>query len=399
MRIAVLTRSLPVHRTGGLETITLNLARGLAARGHEIVIITSAHPDGKKQEKYDGVTFHFTQGTVPSTYSPLFFTRLNRQFRILHEEKPFDLIHAQGFSALTLNPPPGVPLLATLHGTLFSETPLHRDSFSRLSPVAKTGKIIRHRWRILMFPLYKRYLTRLSRIFVDSAYSLDETLRDCPGAQNRFRVVPLGLDVSSPPRLDREAARARLGLSGKQPFFFTLSRLEEMKGIHLAIDALASLNHPGIQYCIGGEGRMRPVLERMIRERCPRGIRLLGIIPREALADWFTAADLFIFPEISHPAFGLVSIESLFHGTPVIASRSGAIPEIVTPEVGMLFERGSSDSLAAGLRGFLPGISEWRSRAACLQRHVIENYSLDLFLDRTVGVYREVLDESRKGLT
>ena len=393
MKIAILTRSLPVHRTGGLETATWDLARFLSLQGCRVFILTTAHPKGLPEETRDGVTILYTPGTSPARYTPLFFSRLSRRIRLLHEREKLDIVHSEGFAGLTFSSPPDLPLVATLHGTLFSETPLYREQFQTFSPFEKLAAIWRYRWRIAIRPLYRRFLKRLDRIFVDSRFSLGETLRDVPGSRDKFRVVPLGIDVSHPPPLDRMAARKRLDLPLDRPVVFTLSRLEKMKGIDTALEAARALENRDFLYLIGGEGRSRSRLEKKAKDLGLSTVRFPGRIPDNRLSDYFTAADLFLYPEISQPAFGLVSLEAMFHGCPVLGSDAGAIPEVVTPDKGWLFKRGDAADLAAKWERILNRIPELREKSEHLRRYVVEHFSLERFIGQTLEVYREVLEK------
>ncbi|MBN1901240.1 glycosyltransferase family 4 protein [Candidatus Sumerlaeota bacterium] len=386
-----MTRSLPAHRSGGLETHTWDLARGLCRRGHRVFILTTAHPDKRRRENVEGVEIHYINGTKPSLYTPFFFSRLNRYLLNLHDKENFDLIHSEGFAGLTFHPPERLSFVATLHGTLFSETPLFRDQFQGITAFQKLKTLWRYRWRVMIKPLYARFLKRLDMIFVDSRFSYNETLHDCPEIKDKLRIVPLGIDVSAPPSLDKIAARKRLGLDQDKIILFTLSRLEKMKGAQLALQAVSLIDRPDIIYLIGGEGGMRKELESMIGKMKPGLVRLLGKIPDEQRGDYLTAADLFLYPEISQPAFGLVSIESMFHGTPVLASDAGAIPEIVTPEVGWTFKKGDERSLYEKLAALLPHAKDFHQESGRLRQYVMERYTLDMFLDKTLEIYEEAL--------
>jgi len=390
MKLCILTRSLPVHRTGGLETHTWDLARGLAKRGCRVFLLTTCPPPGSAAPIEKNITLEYIRGTKPAVYTPLFFSRLKGRLLSLHAREKFDLVHSEGLAGLTFHPPEGLPLVTTLHGTLFSETPLHREQFKTYSLPEKIGLIFRYRWRILIRPLYRRFVNRCSIVFVDSNFSHDETLREHPDIKEKLRIVPLGIDVSNPPSLDVKSARKRLGLPLDDVIIFTLSRLEKMKGADLALDALDYLKNKNFLYLLGGEGRMREALEARISKEELAYVKLLGRIPENQLGDYFTASDLFIYPEISQPAFGLVSVEAMFHGTPVLASASGAIPEIVTPEVGWTFQRGNAKSLADKLGAILPRLPDLRERKHELRSYVTKHFSLERFIDHTLKVYQEI---------
>lgn len=389
MKICLITRSLPVHRSGGMETITWDLACGLSRRGHGVHVLTTAHPKGRDFEKIEDVSIHYISGTQPSQYTPFFFTHMNINIRRLHKEENFDILHAQGFAGLTFKPPANLPMITSPHGTLFSETPLYHEQFCKYSLSEKALKVWRHRWRIAMYPFYRRYLKRASLILADSRFSYEELLHDGAGLRDKLRLLPLGVDVARIPQPERSAARQRLGLPPDKIILFTLSRLEEMKGVDIALEAVAAIKDRNFQYIIGGEGRWRERLEKMVQALGAPIVTFAGRIPDNKIHDYLAAADLFIYPDLGQPAFGLVSIESLAHGTPVLASAAGATPEIVIPEVGCLFKRGDAASLAEQLRNILPLLPEWRGRAVPLRRYIEERFPLEKYLDQTIQIYRE----------
>lgn len=391
MKICILTRSLPVHQAGGLESHTADLARGLAARGHTIHIITSAHPEAKRSETRESVIVHYLEGTRPGQYTPGFFRQMSRAINHLHTTEQFDIIHSQGFAGLIYRPhKAGRPAFAvTIHGTLFSETPLAPPQFASYSVSEKIAKVWRYRNRIAVSPLYARLLRQAHRIIVDSQFTRQEILRGAPQLEEKIRLVPLGVDEKQYPLIDKHEARERLGLSGF--ILLTIGRLEEMKGVHLVLQALAQCGMKDITYLVGGEGSQRRELEAFCAAHQLGNVRFLGVVPHDLLASYYAAADLFIFPELAQPAFGLVAIEAMLQGTPVLASRSGAIPEVVTPDVGFLFERGNAADLAERLQGILQSRDLLEAKARRARKHVLTDFAFGHMIDRTVEVYSELL--------
>ena len=97
---------------------------------------------------------------------------------------------------------------------------------------------------------------------------------------------------------------------------------------------------------------------------------------------------IFIYPEKSQPAFGLVAIEALLQGTPVIASKAGALEEVVSDKVGILFERDNSESLKNIILEFLESSEKLRSLDT--RSYVTQNFSYDKMIDNTTDVYFEL---------
>ena len=106
---------------------------------------------------------------------------------------------------------------------------------------------------------------------------------------------------------DRAAARARLGWSGTQ--ILTIGRLEWQKGHALALHALARQSSHAWHYTIVGEGRDRPAIVALVRRLGLQGrVTLAGRVTEEHKQAMLAAADLFLWPEMTHPAFGLAGL-------------------------------------------------------------------------------------------
>jgi glycosyltransferase involved in cell wall biosynthesis len=126
-------------------------------------------------------------------------------------------------------------------------------------------------------------------------------------------------------------ARRLLGWPADRPIFFTLRRHEERYGIDIAIRAMAPLasTHTWLFY-VGGDGALRPKLEALARELgLSDRVRFTGRLTDEELSLAYQAADAFLLPTNSLECFGLIILEALACGCPVIATDAGAIPEIM----------------------------------------------------------------------
>jgi glycosyltransferase involved in cell wall biosynthesis len=163
-----------------------------------------------------------------------------------------------------------------------------------------------------------------------------------------------------------------------------------MKGIRVVLEAIKQIGRKDFQYVVGGKGRQRRELEEFCRRNGLSNVRFIGEVADEDVPYYLAAADLFVYPELGQPAFGLVAIEAMLQGTPVLASRAGAIPEIVTKEVGFLFKRGDAQSLAQELDRLLKSPQSLKEASAKCREHVLQNFSYDRMIDETIEVYNEI---------
>ncbi len=147
---------------------------------------------------------------------------------------------------------------------------------------------------------------------------------------------------------------------------------------------------------IGGEGPLRPMLERLIKDlRLTHRIRLLGFVPEEQLPSYYQAADLVLVPTSALEGFGLVTVEALACGTPVLGTPVAALPEVLTRvDPGLVAEGSDAASLATAIRRILrrfrdqPGEQE---RLSAKGRALVEtDYNWERHSEQVETVLREV---------
>jgi glycosyltransferase involved in cell wall biosynthesis len=383
LRIALLVKALPLHRPGGQENHAWDLARGLVEEGHHVTIVTSAHPAGETETAIDGVRVVHLSGTAPGRNSAALFARVGRWAQAFEGE--FDILHAQGFAAMWVRPGK-TPLVSTVHGTVWSETPLARQVRPLLSAGEKLAALWRFAPRTLLGPLAHRQWRRSARLVCDSAFTRNELLRLNPRWADRIAVVPLGI------ALLREVPSRDENLEGRQIQLLTVGRLVKIRGLNDLLEALASLPEKGrFRLTVVGDGPHLFMLERHAEALgLTEIVRFTGQVDAESLAHHWREADLFVNPEWSQPAFGLVSLEALGWGLPVLGTRTGATPEIITDDVGWLVSPGRPGALGERLARLAstPGLIRERRQAA---RRRAEAFPISAMVEGTVEAYRRVL--------
>jgi glycosyltransferase involved in cell wall biosynthesis len=179
----------------------------------------------------------------------------------------------------------------------------------------------------------------------------------------RIVVIPGATDPDVfAPVANRKNPRAALNLPADRTMLFTVRNLVPRMGLENFIDAIAELGVAG-RGCvavIGGEGPLRGALDARIRSRGLEDVvRLVGFIPESQLVQYFQAADLVVMPTLQLEGFGLVTVEALACGTPVLGTPVGAIPEILKQVDPLLVAAGSdSRALASALERVLRRMQE-----------------------------------------
>ncbi|MHB1418806.1 MAG: glycosyltransferase [Bacillota bacterium] len=257
-------------------------------------------------------------------------------FRVLFRAatSPVDIIHAHyifptGLIALVGRAIKGAPLVVTAHGT---------DVHLGL----RGSKILR--W------LYQLIFNRAQAVIAvsqDLANMLGGHFSFAPG---KLRVINCGVDTKLFMPGGRQEARHQAGLTTDVPLVLFVGNLVESKGVHVLLEALAMVKqkYPEARCLIIGDGPQRLYLENMACTlELTQMVNFLGFQPYQSLPQWYAAADLLVAPSLRE-GFGLVALEAMATGVPVVASRVGGLPEFVREgENGLLANPGDSTDLAA----------------------------------------------------
>lgn len=356
----MVVRALPVHRLGGLEWHTADLAHGLMDLGHAVTVFTSACPG---EPLMDAGEFRFPvvylEGGRSGDYGLSFFLKMSRLVEEHDRSRGFDIIHCQEFAALAFTRFRG-RLVVTVHGTMTSETPLHAQ-YRRQVSLAESGRNLwRYKSRAALQIPFNWMVGRADRLVCDSEFTFRELMHIDGRLRLKTSVIPLGIDWSryDLPRTneaDRHSSPLRL---------ITLGRLQESKGLGIVLQAMLHLKGWGISVMldVGGSG---PYLERaelfVRRHDLEEMVRFRGRIAPHGVSDFLTSGDVFIFSDLTQPAFGLVAAEARAHGLAVIAARSGAIPEVVTRVDGWIYSPWDALELAGLIRNLCEDSTSWQS--------------------------------------
>ncbi len=186
------------------------------------------------------------------------------------------------------------------------------------------------------------------RIWVNSHYLKTYLSRLVPGAAHKISVNHLGVNLdqfvsrwSDEGEQLRQRTLNELGYSGKTIITY-IGRLIPIKGVHHLLHALPQVVHlypETIVLIIGsafyGHDRLTPYVKQLhqLGNRLPRHVRFIPYVPHESIQSYFAASDVVVVPSNQKEAFGLVNIEAMASGIPVIATNAGGIREIVVDGV------------------------------------------------------------------
>jgi glycosyltransferase involved in cell wall biosynthesis len=352
MRIALVSEHAdPLAVVGGVDAGGQNvhvaaLAAGLAARGHEVTVfsrrVTPGAPD--RVTAPEGYLVEHVPAGPPSDvpkdellpYMPKFADHLRVRWR--HD--PVDVVHAHfwmsGLAAVEAARDFGVPVLQTFHalGTVKRRHQGDRDS----SPSAR-------------IPLERRLCRAVDRVIATCSDEVNE-LRAMGLPPQRARIIPCGVDTDD--------FRPMPAHRPERPRLLVIGRIVERKGVGNAIEALAHL--PGVELVVAGGPASEllstdPEVVRLRSLAAGLGVgdrvRFLGAVSRADVPALMNSAHVVVAVPWYEP-FGIVPVEAMACGRPVVGSAVGGLLDTVVPGVtGELVPPRRPDVLAETLRELL----------------------------------------------
>jgi glycosyltransferase involved in cell wall biosynthesis len=210
--------------------------------------------------------------------------------------------------------------------------------------------------------------------------------------------MPNGVDAELfKPGPDESGLRERLALPDDAVvagFVATLDRAHHFKRLDVAIDALAELGDQRMHLVVAGGGELTEEFRRRAQDRgLGECVHFLGAVPHPELPDVLRACDLFLLTTEPPESFGIVLIEAMASGLPVVATDyPGVRAVVVEGETGILAPRGDVGTVAGGLRELLDAGAEGRRRMGAAGRERAEReWNWPRLVDRMDAAYAEAI--------
>ena len=419
MRILIVTDAFP-PACGGSGWSTFELARGLRARGHEVVVVQPrpGTPAGVRERHYEGLRVRELGAFAPNVP----FVRNYFKNERLHEslagvltdtirKEGIDLVHGQ--HVLTCVPSviagarAGVPSICTVRDywpVCYWSDLIHTSSESALCPacsVAGMAQCLKPRagaaWPLAV-PLIPYMRANLARkrsalasadavIAVSSTLAADLRARAPELAATRLETIPNPVDVAALRRLASTSAPPL-----DRPYALYLGKLAPNKGTsHLV--AVAERAHLDWPLVVAGDGPDRVALSREAA-RSSRDIRFVGWVDQREATAWLAHAALLIFPSRGPESLSRVLIEASALGVPIAAMNTGGTPDIVSHgETGLL--SATPEALGDDVKR-LRGDDDLRRRLGeAGRRHVETRFDAPAIVARIEQLYESVRSTRR----
>jgi D-inositol-3-phosphate glycosyltransferase len=338
LRVAILSvhtsplAALGQRETGGMNVYTRELARELGQRGVAIDIFTrrSSTAEPRVSEPFTDVrVIQIDCGPEGYLEKEQIFPHL-REFAAgveafaipsleLPAGKPYDVIHSHywlsGWVGMELARRWNIPHVTMFHTLGEVKNRARQSERESEARIATERAIIR----------------TASRIVAASDHERNLLVRLYNAEPEKIVIEPLGVDLDVFMPIDKKEARRRLELP-PGPIILFVGRIEPLKGLDLLIEAVGQLDEPFTLLVIGGDDRASRLLTSIRAQASELGIsrdvRFLGPVQHDQLPLYYSAADVCVVPSY-YESFGLVAVEAMACGTPVIASRVGGLSSTV----------------------------------------------------------------------
>lgn len=365
---------------GGVERHVDLLCRGLAHAGVEVTNLVAA--EGRTTTVSETGGYRLVRaGSWGMWWRTAASPALLHWAWKLHRERPFDVFHLHFPDPLThlasVLLPAGVPRVVTWH-----------------SDIVRQQRLL---------ALYRPWLVREVRraravVAATPAHFSSSTQIPADVPQEKRRVIPYGLDFAA---LDveqvdlQQVAHLKRWAQGK-PLLFALGRHVYYKGFEVLMEALP---HTDAHLLLGGDGPLRAALEARARALgVSDRVRFVGRIPEAELAAYFHACDVFVLPSVApSEAFGLVQLEAMACGKPVVCTQLNNGVNFVNPDgvTGLTVPVGDPVALAQAIDrlGHDPDLRERLGRQA--QAHALGGFSWGQMTQRHLQLYTELLATAR----
>lgn len=373
MKILMLSWEYPPRIIGGISRVVYDLAQNLGKCGNDVHVLTCWEPGTKEYELDNYVNVHRVHVyNNPSTNFVEWVMQLNFamiEFAIkLLKNNEFDIIHAHdwlvAYASKVLKYSYDIPLITTIHATEYGRNNGIYTDIQRTINNIET-------WLV----------HESNRIIVNSNYMKDELVSIYNVDSNKISIISNGVDLNKFDNIYYDSNFKKRYAAQNEKIVFFVGRLVNEKGVQILLNAIPKIlsNYRDVKFVIAGKG---PCLNNLI-EICQKlnikdKVYITGFVSEEVLLKLYKCSDIAVFPSTYEP-FGIVALEGMVAGIPVVVSDTGGLNEIVNhKEDGMKFYSGNSNSLADCIIELLKNhdLSNQISKVALQKVHKLYNWNI-----------------------
>jgi glycogen(starch) synthase len=391
VKILILSWEYPPRTIGGLARHVAGLSQALAKNKVDVNVVTVAENKHENAYQEKGVSVY----TVPSYSLPflnfitdiqhLNFSLLEKSIKLINDWGKIDIIHAHdwlvAYAARALKHIYRLPLITTIHATEFGRNGgLYNELQRYISSVE--WWLTYESWKVIVCSMAMKQ--EVQYIF------------QTPG--DKIEIINNGIELADfnlPAKNIYE--RNRYALPNEKIVFF-IGRLVPEKGVQVLIEAIPKILQfePKVKFIIAGKGPYENYLKHMVNTMgLENKVSFLGFIEDIERNALYTYADCVVFPSIYEP-FGIVALEGMAAGKPVVTSDTGGLGEIVEHGInGLKCIPSNADSLAQQIIRVFSDPALVLKMVKKARVDVKEKYSWDGIARQTLSLYQQVINESK----
>jgi len=330
---------------------------------------------------YEGIEIYYPRYLVfPKTLffassGERMFNGIQETVRKIYKNFKFDIVHSHdalpdGYAGLKISQKYKKPLIITIHGKDFQQTIFKNNKYKKIvkNIIDFSAKIIIVSEKLKNIGKNNLKIHPSKMIKISNGINLNDICRNIKGSIGEYR---------------------------KKRLILSVSYLKKIKGIDLNLQAIAKLKgkYPDIIYLIIGEGKERKQLEKLVKElNLQNMVIFIGEVSHCKAMQYMALCDILSLPSWNE-SFGVVYIEAMAHGKPVIGCQGEGIEDFVEhKKTGLLVKTRDVDSLVEALDFLLSHPDKAKEIGNRARRFVLKDYTWEKTAEKTIKVYKEVLN-------
>ena len=349
MKILMLSWEYPPRVVGGIARVVHDLSHKLVNEGYEVTVVTYRDGNVPYYEDDDGVDVYRVDNFMISSNNfidwvmQLNFNMIAKVGEIISEKGNFDVIHAHdwltAYAGKTLKYAYNTPLVSTIHATEAGRNSgIHDDMQKYINDTE---------WMLTY---------ESSEVIVNSNYMKNELQRLFGLPYEKINVIPNGVNLNLFNDVQKDYDFRRKFAMDNEKIILFMGRLVYEKGIQTLISAMPKIlaNYHDSKLIIAGKGGMLDELKAQVNSLgLGNKVYFTGHLASKDVQKMYKCADISVFPSTYEP-FGIVALEAMLSGTPVVVSDIGGLNEIVDHGInGMKSYAGNPNSLADSILSLL----------------------------------------------
>jgi len=437
MKIGVISGRYYPNLFGGGEIYAYDLNKELERMGHEISVFTSSVKGSPRREIINNVKVQRTK-IIPFTFKNIGIRGVNsivnsvnpqifsdatdflsrNRTEIVHFNDSWDIL---GFMPAIKVKKQGIPYIVDLHapwpvcfnGICFRNrktclepiSPIQcadctvnafKDLFGRWQTIAKPALWIEIGVFLLVQKISKHFLSEAEKIVVHSLFMKEVIQKKLCVAEKKLEVVPCFVSNRFM-KQSKEAFSLRIDIKKKRSnVILSVGRLVPGKGLNRLLRVFSEVlkEKRDSKLIIVGEGPQRGQLENLAKKLgINSNVTFTGRVSNQRLLDYYTIAKVFVFPVTRAEPFGMVNIEAMACGLPVVASKAGGVMDIVVDNLtGFLVNIDDNGMLAEKILQVLSDDTLAEKMGARGRKRVEEKFTLNIVTKRVLEIYESALE-------